>query len=269
MEKIETLHAGNFSIIQDTEKFRFGIDAVLLADYAASKLSSKTSHIVDLCTGNGIVPLLMTAKLLGRRELSARGDTPAGADSAVSQPLPLRFTGVEIQHDAVDMARRSVALNKLQNSIEILECDIKCVFSKLQKNCADLVTVNPPYMPYSHGKKCPSEDMAIARHEILCSLEDVVVAAAGLLNSKGLFFMIHRPERLAEIMESLVRNKLEPKRLRFVLPYQDTAPTMVLVESKKCASHGLVIEKPLIVYSDKKVYSPEMQRIYGRAEDKS
>ena len=284
MEKIETLHAGNFKIIQDTEKFRFGIDAVLLADYASAKLSPKTIHVVDLCTGNGIVPLLMTAKLLcrGRREQSVLGKPSAGAyeatgaeaaeaaanagKAAICQPLSVRFTGVEIQHDAVDMAQRSVALNNLQNSIEIIECDIKNVFSVLSKNCADVVTVNPPYMPLAHGKKCPPAEMAIARHEMLCNLEDVVVAAAGLLNSNGLFYMIHRPERLAEIMESLVRNRLEPKRLRFVLPYAETAPTMVLVEAKKCAAHGLVVEKPLVVYSGKKIYSPEMEQIYGRAQ---
>ena len=293
MEKIETLHAGNFSIIQDTAKFRFGIDAVLLADYASAKLSPKTSHVVDLCTGNGIVPLLMVAKLLGRRdchETRAQDEkTVENALSAQAQDVPLtvpdencaanadkaatnrreqsvRFTGVEIQHDAVDMARRSVALNNLQNSIEIIECDIKRVFSVLQKNCADVVTVNPPYMPFAHGKKCPSTEMSIARHEMLCNLENVVVAAAGLLNSNGLFYMIHRPERLAEIMESLVRNRLEPKRVRFVHPYADTAPTMVLIEAKKCAAHGLIVEKPLIVYSGKKIYSPEMKQIYGRTE---
>ncbi len=275
MEKIETLHAGNFKIIQDTEKFRFGIDAVLLADYASAKLSPKTSHVVDLCTGNGIVPLLMTAKLLGRRGLLGQDAPSTGADAAkaaanaeaaVSREQSVRFTGVEIQHDAVDMARRSVALNNLQNSIEIIECDIKHVFSEMQKNCADVVTVNPPYMPFAHGKKCPSTEMAIARHEMLCNLEDVVVAAAGLLNSNGLFYMIHRPERLAEIMESLVRNRLEPKRLRFVHPYTDTPPTMVLIEAKKCAAHGLAVEKPLVVYSGKKIYSPEMEQIYGRAE---
>ena len=269
MEKIETLHAGNFRIIQDTEKFRFGIDAVLLADFASAKLSPKTSHVVDLCTGNGIVPLLMTAKLLERRELhaQAQGETPPKnpQETAIQS---VRFTGVEIQHDAVDMARHSVALNNLQTSIEIIECDIKCVFSVLQKNCADVVTVNPPYMPFAHGKKCPSTDLAIARHEMLCNLEDVVVAAAGLLNSNGLFYMIHRPERLAEIMESLVRNRLEPKRLRFIHPYADAAPTMVLIEAKKCAAHGLVVEKPLVVYSGKKIYSSEMEQIYGRAEPK-
>lgn len=267
MEKIETLHAGNFSIIQDTAKFRFGIDAVLLADYASAKLSPKTSYVVDLCTGNGIVPLLMVAKLLGRREPHAQSQAenpPKNPQETTIQTV--RFTGVEIQHDAVDMARRSVALNNLQNSIEIIECDIKRVFSVLQKNCADVVTVNPPYMPFAHGKKCPSTEMSIARHEMLCNLENVVVAAAGLLNSNGLFYMIHRPERLAEIMESLVRNRLEPKRVRFVLPYADTAPTMVLVEAKKCAAHGLVVEKPLIVYSGKKIYSPEMKQIYGRTE---
>ncbi len=275
MEKIETLHAGNLKIIQDTAKFRFGIDAVLLADFASAKLSPKTSHVVDLCTGNGIVPLLMTAKLIGRgrREQPGQGGPSTGADVTESRAdaattnnpaQPVRFTGVEIQHDAVDMARRSVVLNNLQNSIEIIECDIKNVFSALSKNCADVVTVNPPYMPFAHGKKCPSAYLAIARHEMLCNLEDVVVAAAGLLNSNGLFYMIHRPERLAEIMEALVRNRLEPKRLRFVHPYADAAPTMVLIEAKKCAAHGLVVEKPLAVYSGKKIYSPEMEQIYGR-----
>ncbi|MCR4940509.1 MAG: tRNA1(Val) (adenine(37)-N6)-methyltransferase [Treponemataceae bacterium] len=248
MEKIETLHSGNFRFIQDPDRFCFGIDAVLLADFASARCTASKSHVVDLCTGNGIVPFLLAAKLLEKPVRKGR------------------LTGLEIQPAAVDMARRSVALNKLENLIEIIECDIKNVFSVLPKNCADLVTANPPYMPYNHGKKSPSEDMAIARHEILCSLEDVVVAAAGLLNSNGLFFMIHRPERLAEIMESLVRNKLEPKRLRFVQPYEGSPPTMVLIESKKCASHGLVIEKPLVVYSGKKIYSPEMQKIYGKAE---
>ncbi len=260
MEKIETLHAGNFRIIQDTDEFRFGIDAVLLADFASFK---KNSHVVDLCTGNGIVPLLMAARVFGvdrEPDAAARQTGTAAEYTAFS----VRFTGVEINPHAVDMARRSVALNNLENSIEIVECDIKNVFSALPKNCADVVIANPPYMPFSHGKKCPSEDMAAARHEVLCCLEDVVLAAAGLLNSNGRFFMIHRPERLAEIMESLVRNELEPKRLRFIHPYEGTPPTMVLIEEKKCAAHGLVVEKPFIVYSGKKIYSPEMTRIYGR-----
>ena len=292
MEQIETLHAGNFRIIQDTETFRFGIDAVLLADFASAKLSPKTSHIVDLCTGNGIVPLLLAARIFAngrehvassnRRALSAAAETerePAatpehrelralGENPARNTPentaQTVRITGVEIQHQAADMARRSVVLNNLENLIEIIECDVKNIFSALPKNCADVVTANPPYMPFAHGKKCPSEALSIARHEVLCCLEDVVVAAAGLLNSNGRFFMIHRPERLAEIMESLVRNELEPKRLRFIHAYADTPPTMVLIEAKKCAAHGLVVEKPLVVYSGKKIYSPEMQRIYGR-----
>ena len=233
---------------------------MLLADFASFK---KNSHVVDLCTGNGIVPLLMAARVFGvdREPDAAARQTGTAAEHT---PFPVRFTGVEINPHAVDMARRSVALNNLEKTIEIVECDIKNVFSALQKNCADVVTANPPYMPFSHGKKCPSEDMAAARHEVLCCLENVVLAAAGLLNSNGRFFMIHRPERLAEIMESLVRNELEPKRLRFIHPYEDTPPTMVLIEAKKCAAHGLVVEKPFIVYSDKKIYSPEMTRIYGR-----
>ena len=304
MEKIETLHAGNFRIIQDTDEFRFGIDAVLLADFASFK---KNSHVVDLCTGNGIVPLLMAARVFGDSRKTASSETvhepvavaesaahqtgatvepsahQTGADAELlerrvfpaqgeKQPKnamqPVRFTGVEINHHAVDMARRSVVLNNLEKTIEIVECDIKNVFSALPKNCADVVTANPPYMPFSHGKKCPSQDLAAARHEVLCCLENVVLAAAGLLNSNGRFFMIHRPERLAEIMESLVRNELEPKRLRFIHPYESTPPTMVLIEAKKCAAHGLVVEKPFIVYSGKKIYSPEMEQIYGRAESK-
>ena len=272
MEQIETLHAGNFRIIQDTETFRFGIDAVLLADFASAKLSPKTSHIVDLCTGNGIVPLLLAAKMLERREPAstperhepcALGENPA-RNTPENTAQTVRITGVEIQHQAADMARRSVALNNLENLIEIIECDVKNIFSALPKNCADVVTANPPYMPFAHGKKCPSEALSVARHEVLCCLEDVVRAAAGLLNSNGLFYMIHRPERLAEIMESLVRNELEPKRLRLIHAYADTPPTMVLIEAKKCAAHGLVVEKPFIVYSGKKVYSPEMEQIYGK-----
>lgn len=282
MERIETISGCNYRIIQDPERFCFGIDAYLLAAYASFR---KDSRIVDLGTGTGIIPLLLAARsekktreILEKKKTRTMtassgnagddhvsGTTQGCEDSGIEavRPLPLHIKGVEVQQASADMAQRSVALNGLQKNIEILNCDLRQVFSFIPKNSADVVTANPPYMPVNHGKKCPSDAMAIARHEILCSLEDVVQAATGLLNSDGRFFMIHRPERLAEIMESLVRNRLEPKRLRFVLPCEGAAPTMVLIDACKGARHGLVIEKPLAVYAAGKEYSDEMKEIYA------
>lgn len=234
-ERLDDLEISGLHIIQSPDKFCFGMDAVLLSGFAYAK---KGNRVIDLGTGTGILPLLMWAKTEGEH-----------------------FTGLEIQKESADMARRSVKGNGI-NNIEILEGDIKAVGELFKKNSFDVVTSNPPYMISEHGIANPDASKQIARHEILCCLEDVVKAAAYLLKANGRFFMVHRPFRLSEIFENLRKYRLEPKRMRLVHPQFDKAPNMVLIEAVKYANPRLTIEKPLIVYDENKKYTEEMMRDY-------
>lgn len=236
-ERIDDLERNGYRIIQDPERFCFGMDAVLLSGFARVK---DGASVLDLGTGTGIIPLLLEAK--------------AGA---------AHLTGLEIQPDSADMARRSVALNGLETKIDIVTGDIKEAGSLFDAASFDVITCNPPYMIGKHGIANPQDAKAIARHEILCTLEDVISQTARLLKPGGNFYLVHRPFRLAEIMVLLSKYKLEPKRMQLVYPYVDKEPNMVLLEANRGGRPRMTVEKPLIVYQKPGVYMPEIYDIYG------
>lgn len=196
--------------------------------------------MLDLGTGTGIIPILLRGKTEGRD-----------------------FIGLEIQEESADMARRSVAYNQLESSISIVTGDIKEAAALFGAASFDVVTSNPPYMTGKHGLVNPDWPKAIARHEILCTLEDVVREAAKVLRPGGRFYLIHRPFRLAEIMTVLIKYKLEPKRMRLVYPFVDKEPNMVLLECLLGGKSRITVEKPLIVYKEQGVYTDEVYDIYG------
>ena len=236
-ERVDDLNRNNYKIIQNTKKFCFGMDAVLLSGFA-KVLSGE--RVLDLGTGTGIIPILLEAKTEGEH-----------------------FTGLEIQEESADMARRSVALNRLENKIDIVVGDIKEASAFFGLASFDVITSNPPYMNHGHGLVNPGDAKAIARHEILCSLEDVIREASRLLKTNGRFYLVHRPFRLAEIINKLTAYKLEPKRMKLVHPYVDKEPNMVLLECVKGGKSMLKVEAPLIVYKEPNIYTDEIYEIYG------
>lgn len=236
-ERLDKLHRNGYWIIQNPEKFCFGMDAVLLSGFAKVKAGECA---VDLGTGTGIIPILLEAKTEGKH-----------------------FTGLEIQAESADMARRSAAINHLEAKIDIVEGDIKEASSLLGAGKFDVVTSNPPYMTASHGLTNAGEAKKIARHEILCTLEDVIREGARLLRPGGRFYMVHRPFRLAEIISLMVACHVEPKRMRLVYPYADREPNMVLLEGLRGGRPRMTVEKPLIVYREPGKYTDEIYDIYG------
>ena len=236
-ERVDDLGRNGYRIIQNPDRFCFGMDAVLLSDFAKVKLGDK---VLDLCTGTGIIPILMEA----RWEASS-------------------FKALEIQEDSAEMARRSVALNHLEEKIEIVTGDVKEADSLFEVNSFHAVTCNPPYMIGQHGLVNPDSPKAIARHEILCTLDDIIHQSARMLVQGGSLYMVHRPFRLAEIMTTLVKYKLEPKRMQLVYPYVDKEPNMVLIQATKGGKSRITIEKPLIVYEKPGIYTEEILKIYG------
>ena len=236
MIQIDTLKNG-YKIFQDTERFQFGIDAVLLADFACKGLKS-AKKIIDLGTGTGIIPLLMNPK------------------------ISASFTGLEVQQESAEMAAKSVALNGLENQIKIVNGDLKKASELFGRHSFDAVTCNPPYMTDEHGERNALDAMTIARHEVLCTLEDVVAAADYLLAPHGRFFMIHKPFRLPEIFVTLAAHKLEPKCMRLIAPFANKEPNMVMIEARKNAKRRLKIEPPLVVRNDDGEYTAEIRQIY-------
>ena len=236
-ERLDELHRNGYQIIQNSQKFCFGMDAVLLSGFARVKAGERA---LDMGTGTGIIPILLRGKTEGRS-----------------------FVGLEIQEESADMARRSVIYNHLEDSISIVTGDIKEAAALFGAASFDVVTCNPPYMTGNHGLVNPEQPKAIARHEILCTLEDVVGQAAKVLRPGGRFYLVHRPFRLAEILTLLVRYKLEPKRMRLVYPFVDKEPNMVLIEGLSGGRSRITVEKPLIVYREQGVYTDEIYDIYG------
>ena len=237
-ERVDELGRNGYRIIQNPDRFCFGMDAVLLSDFAKVKEGDK---VLDFCTGTGIIPILMEAK------------TKAS-----------HFTALEIQEDSAEMARRSVSLNHLEEKIEIITGDIKEADKYFEPTSFHAVTCNPPYMIGQHGLVNPDNAKAIARHEVLCTLEDVVSQSARVLKMSGSLYMVHRPFRLAEIMATLMKYKLEPKRMQLVYPYVDKEPNMVLIQATKGGKSRITIEKPLIVYEKPGVYTREIIDLYER-----
>ena len=236
-ERIDDLQRNHYQIIQDPDRFCFGMDAVLLSGFARAK---EGDRVLDLGTGTGIIPLLMEAK------------TKAS-----------HLTGLEIQPDSADMAARSVKLNGLEEKIEIVTGDIKEAESLFGAASFDVVTCNPPYMTEHHGLTNPNGPKAIARHELLCTLEDVISQSSRLLKPGGNFFMVHRPFRLTDILVLLRQYRLEPKRMKLVYPFVDKEPNMVLIEANRGGKPRMTVEKPLVVYKEPGVYTDEIYEIYG------
>ena len=254
MLQTDTLKNG-YKIIQDTKRFQFGIDAVLLADFAAREVKPGDS-VIDLGTGTGIIPLLMAGRW---KSTEGAFDTPLRG----TQAPQVTFTGLEVQEASAEMAAQSVALNGLESRIKIVNGDLKNVGELFARHSFNVVTCNPPYMIDEHGRGNALDAKTIARHEVLCTLEDVVAAADSLLATHGRFFMIHRPFRLPEIFSALEKHNMEMKRMRLIHPFADKEPNMVLIEARKNAKRRLTIEPPLVVRNDDGEYTDEIHRIYG------
>ena len=267
-ERIDDLEFNNLKIIQNKDGFCFGIDSVLISDYAKKDIK-KNALGVDLGTGTGIISILLSAKT----RLS-------------------KIIGIEVQKEEADMAQRSIELNALQNKIEIKNMNIKNIIqnidnSKLEKRKKqvklgniqtethkekdniwlekfDFVVTNPPYKKLETGKVNESEYKYISRHEVTANLEDFIKVSKYLLKDKGSFFMVHRPDRLVDIIELMRKYKLEPKNIRFIYPSIDKSPNLVLIKGIKNAKPFLKIDKPLIVYNQNGEYTDEIYEIYSK-----
>lgn len=238
-ETIDDLQLKGLNLIQKKDGFKFGIDAVLLSDFA----NVKTKHrVMDLCTGTGIVPFLIYGKY-----------------------NPQSVYGLEIQKDMIDMAKRSAKLNLLEEKLIFINDDLKNIELLKTIEKFDVVTVNPPYKLNSSGILNPNDKLAIARHEVLCNLEDVISAARILLKDNGRMFMVHRPERLADIFMLMRKYKIEPKRVKMIHPKIGKAPNIVLVEGQRDGGAYLKWEPPLYVYDENGKYTKEIDSIYGRS----
>lgn len=236
-ERVDDLQRNGLKIIQKTDGFCFGMDAVLLTGFAHVK---RGERVLDLGTGTGIIPILLSAKTEGKH-----------------------FTALEIQEEIAKMAARSVAMNHLEEKIEIVNGDIKEASRIFGGASFDVVTTNPPYMNDAHGLKNPTEVKAISRHEVLCTLEDVVREGAKVLKSGGRMYMVHRPHRLIEIITAMKQYKMEPKRMCMVHPFKDKEANMVLIEAVKGGGSWLKMEAPIIVYKEPGVYTDQIYDIYG------
>lgn len=237
-ETLDDLQLKGLHVIQKKDGFRFGVDAVLLANFAKVK---KGDCAVDLCTGTGIIPFIIAGKTEAKK-----------------------IIGIEIQEQMVEMANRSVSFNRLEDKMNFINGDLKNIelLKKLPK--ADVVTVNPPYKLYNSGIINPNDKMAIARHEICCTLEDVIIACRALLKDSKRMYMVHRPDRLVDIITLMRKHKIEPKRIQMVHPNTKKAPNIVLIEGQRDGGAFLKWEEPIYVYDDKGEYSEQINRIYGR-----
>lgn len=236
-ERLDDLQIKGYEIIQKPGRFCFGMDAVLLSSYARVK---RNEQALDLGTGTGILPILLEAKNEGRH-----------------------YVGLEIQEESADMARRSVSHNGLEGKIDIVTGDIKEASRIFGADSFEVITTNPPYMIGEHGLKNDNEALYIARHEALCTLEDVLRESVRMLKVKGRFYMVHRPFRLPEIFAKMCAHGVEPKRMRLVYPYVDKEPNMVLIEGMKGGKPRMTVEPPLIVYNKDGSYTEEVLRLYG------
>lgn len=235
-ERVDDLHRNGYLIIQDPKRFCFGIDAVILSGFAKV---NKNEKVMDLCTGTGIIPILLEAK------------TEAS-----------HFTGLEIQKESAEMAVRSVKLNNLEDKINIDLGDVKNIDALYRPSSFDVVTVNPPYMNDGGGIKNGLTSKTIARHEVMCTLEDVISASQRLLVPQGRLYMVHRPHRLTDIIVTMRKYRLEPKTLRFVHSYYDREPVMVLIEAINNGKPMAKVMAPLIIYDKDRNYTEEIKKIY-------
>ncbi len=238
-ERIDDLEYKDLKIIQNTKGFCFGIDSILLSDFA--KIIKKNSIVVDIGTGTGIISILLSAKT----NLA-------------------KIYGIEIQEEVADMAKRSVILNNLEDKIEIINTDIKNIFSFLEPNKIDCIVTNPPYMKLNTGRVNDEKKKLVSRHEVECTIEDIIQISYKLLKSKGEFYLVHRAERIVDILYYLRKYKLEPKVLRFIQAKEDKEPNLVLIKAVKNAGYQLTLKKPLIIYNNDGSYTDEILEIYNK-----
>ncbi len=238
MEILDDLQCGGYMLLQDSENFKFGTDAVLLSDFAKNARGEK---LLDLCTGNGIVPILLAAK------------------TKIKQ-----IYGIEIQEKSAELAGRSAELNGLSDRVKIICGDLKNYGNYFEKRMFDAITCNPPYMKCGSSIVNENDSKVIARHELCCNLEDVISAAAELLKVNGRFFMVHRPTRLAEIIACMKKYKIEPKRLRLVHPSAESEPILFLVEGLMFGGEEIRVMPPLFLKGKDGGESEELKRIYER-----
>ena len=245
-ERIDDLEYNNLKIIQNKNGFCFGIDSILISDFA--KDIKPNSYGIDLGTGTGIISILLATKTNLKKVI-----------------------GIEIQKDVANMAKRSVELNNLQEKIEIVQANIKDILNKkfdkkIIKENYDFIITNPPYKKLNTGKTNLIENKFISRHEITANLEDFIKVSKYLLKDRAPMYMVHRPDRLVDVMELMRKHKIEPKKLRFVYSYIDKEPTLVLIKGIKNANPFLKIEKPLIIYDKNGDYTEEIYKIYNKNE---
>lgn len=239
-ERVDDLQLNGLKIIQNPEWFCFGTDAVLLSDFAAKGIK-KDAVILDMCSGNGIISLLLSAKSDAKKIYS-----------------------LEVQKGVSEMAKRSVLMNGLEGKISGICGDLKDGESIFGRSFFNNIICNPPYKEFGGGLVNKNDPVTIARHEILCSLEDIIRVSSILLKPYGKLSLIHRPERLADILCLMREYKIEPKRLRFIHPSPSKTATMIMVEGAYCGGRKLYLEPPLYIYKEKGVYSDEINEIYGR-----
>ena len=238
-ERIDDLQINDLKIIQNTDGFCFGIVSVLLSDFA--KDIKKESSVIDLGTGTGIISFLLLAKTSIKN-----------------------IVGIEVQPEVADMARRSIELNNLENKFKIINCNIKDILDIVKREEFDAVVTNPPYKKINTGGKNENKKKLISRHEVLADIFDFINTAKIVLKDKGSLYMVHRPERLADIMYALRENKIEPKKIRFVYSKKDsTEAKLVLIKAVKNGRDFLQVEKPLYIYKDDGEYTNEILEIYN------
>lgn len=240
-ERIDDLQLNNLKIIQNKNGFCFGIDSVLLSDFA--KEIPSNSKVLDLGTGTGILGIL----LCGKTQLS-------------------KIYGIDIQEDVCNMASRSIKLNNLESKFEIINKNIKNLKDIFEENTFDAIVSNPPYKKNNSGLKNESETKLISRHEITASLEDFINISSYLLKNNCSLYIVHRPERLSDLFYLLRKYNLEPKKLRLVQSYFDKKPKLILVKATKNAKSFLNVESPLIIYNKDGSYTDEILQIYGKEE---
>ena len=238
-ERIDDLEFKNLKIIQNKDGFCFGIDSILLTDFA--KNIKKNSKVIDLGTGTGIIPILLYGKTKNTK-----------------------FVGVEIQPEVAEMADRSVKLNLLENNIEILNTNILELSKIYNRGSFDVVTTNPPYKKINTGVINENNKKLISRHEITASLEDFIRTASFLLKDLGEFYMVHRPDRLVDIFYEMRKNKIEPKKIKFIYPNKNKKTNLVLIKGIKNGKQFLEFENNLYVYNEDGNYTDEILKIYNK-----
>ncbi|MBZ9632837.1 tRNA1(Val) (adenine(37)-N6)-methyltransferase [Clostridium sp. FP1] len=236
-ETLDDLNLKGIQVIQKKDDFRFGVDAVLLANFAKVR---KNAKVVDLCSGTGIIPFILAGKTYASD-----------------------LIGVELQEEFVEMANRSIKLNKLEDKMKFICGDLKDIALIKSIPKVDIVTVNPPYKLQNSGLINLNDKNAIARHEICCTLEDVIIAIRILLRDSGRVYMVHRPDRLVDILCTMRKHRIEPKRIRMVHPSVNKAPNIVLIEGQRDGGTFLKWETPLYVHSEDGGYTQEIIDMYN------